>query len=267
MTHYAGDFRCPSIPATIGWLLLFSCLLTSGCQSQSSPAERLNAAVADPQRSEADRVRDLAERPVELMMLLGLREGFAVLDVFAGSGYYSELAAHAVGRRGVVYAHNNAAYMQFAEPQLSERLDRLTPAASEIAPIRRTVAEIGALPLSENSIDAALIMLTYHDVYFRTDNWTVTADALFADLRRVLRPGGRLLIVDHVAAAGRGKADAQELHRIEPSFARADIAARGFSYLAESDLLRRADDNNRVSVFDPSVRGETDKFVMIFSRD
>ena len=73
-----------------------------------------------------------------------------------------------------------------------------------------------------------------------------------------------LAIVDHAALAGSGNAPAQDLHRIDPAFARADIEAHGFTLVAESDLLANPEDPMTVSVFDSGIRGRTSKFLMKF---
>ena len=45
-----------------------------------------------------------------------------------------------------------------------------------------------------------------------------------------------------------------------------DLAAAGFELDASSDLLRNAEDNYETIVFDPSVRGKTDRFLLRFRK-
>jgi predicted methyltransferase len=79
-----------------------------------------------------------------------------------------------------------------------------------------------------------------------------------------LKPGGSYVIVDHAAAVGAGTSDAQSLHRIEPAFARQEVEAAGFVLNAESTMLANKDDTHSVKVFDPSIKGGTDRFVYRF---
>jgi predicted methyltransferase len=44
------------------------------------------------------------------------------------------------------------------------------------------------------------------------------------------------------------------------------MAAAGFELVAESDVLQRSDDDHSTNVFDPKVRGKTDRFMMKFRR-
>jgi predicted methyltransferase len=86
--------------------------------------------------------------------------------------------------------------------------------------------------------------------------------AVFASLK----PGGVFVIVDHVAETGSGLRDTDTLHRIDPAVVKTQVAAAGFVFEGESDVLRNpADDHKRV-VFDKSIRGHTDQFVFKFRK-
>ena len=216
------------------------------------------AAQATPERSEADAVRDETSKPFEVLAFMGVQPGWQVIDMFAGNGYYSEVLSHAVGTTGKVYLHNNQAYMGFAN-KLSERV-----ADNRLANVEVYVREVEDINLPSASLDMAILVMTYHDVYFTQQGWTVTADPLFRTIKRILKPGGVLAIIDHHAAPGTGNTSAQNLHRIDAEFARTDIARHGFELVAESDLLNNPDDKLDVSVFDPEVRGKTSRFVYKF---
>ena len=182
-----------------------------------------------------------------------------MVDLFAGGGYYSEILSRVMKDRGIVYLHNNAAYLGFAEDSVKERL-----AADRLPNVVRYDRELDEIDLADDSVDMVLMVMTYHDLYFKTDGWDLDPTTFFATLHRVLKPGGVLAIVDHVARPGSGPDDAQELHRIDPAFARRDIEGHGFVFEAESDLLLNSEDLLDVSVFDPSIRGTTSKFLYKF---
>jgi predicted methyltransferase len=219
----------------------------------------LEEAVAAPDRSDADRARDLTSKPAAVLKLMGLKEGMVVVDLLAGGGYYSEILANAVGESGKVYMHNNQAYMQYAGEELAERkLEERKPN------VVNYVREISEIDLPKDSVDMVLMVLTYHDMYFTADYWKPNKKQLFAAIRKVLKTDGTLAIVDHVAAPERGSSDAQDLHRIEPKFARQDIESMGFEFAGQTNVLQNTDDNLQISVFDPSVRGKTNRFVYKF---
>jgi predicted methyltransferase len=85
-------------------------------------------------------------------------------------------------------------------------------------------------------------------------------------LSLALKPGGVLLLIDHSAKAGHGKADAGELHRIEEAFAVKDFAAHGFTVVAKSDLLRRPSDARDLISYKGPALGKTDRFVLVFRK-
>ena len=85
-------------------------------------------------------------------------------------------------------------------------------------------------------------------------------------MRDALKADGTLVVIDHAAAEDRGARDAQTLHRIEESYLRHDFETNGFAYDAASDVLRNPRDRHTLDVFDPSIRGRTDRFVLRFKR-
>ena len=227
--------------------------------STAAAAASLEEAINSPERPAADRERDANSRPVEVLGFFGVPEGGTAIDLFAGSGYYSEILSRAMGPEATVYLHNNAAYLNFAGEALEARL-----ANGRLPDVTRYDRELDAIDLADDSVDLVLMVMTYHDLYYKTDGWDLDPDAFFAMVRRILKPGGVLAIVDHAAAEGSGRAAAQDLHRIDPAFALADISARGFTLVEASDLLKNPNDPLNVSVFDASIRGRTSKFLKTF---
>ena len=80
-------------------------------------------AVAWTERSEADRISDPDRKPKEVLEFLDIQPGMRVLDLFSGGGYYTEILSRVVGENGSVVAHNNQAYMDYAEESLAKRFD------------------------------------------------------------------------------------------------------------------------------------------------
>ena len=212
-------------------------------------------------RPAADAARDALDHPAELIALTGVKPGMRIADVFGGGGYWTELFAQAVGPGGQVLLHNNRAYLGFGAVTklMDERL-----AGGRLANVVRHDREADALDLAPASLDGALIMLTVHDFWLKEDGWDVTPDKVLPQLRKALKPGGFLLIIDHRAAAGAGSSATQSLHRIEESFARAAIEGYGFRLEKSSELLANPDDDHSLLVFDPKIKGRTDRFVHLY---
>src|SRR5690606_39229592 len=95
----------------------------------------------------------------------------------------------------------------------------------------------------------------------------VDQQALLAALIHALKPGGIAGVVDHCAKSGADpRQSSMTTHRIDPAVVRRDFANAGFVLDRESDVLRNRDDDYSTSVFDPAVRGRTDRFLMRFRR-
>lgn len=218
-------------------------------------------------RSEADRARDRFRRPLEVLGFAGVEEGMRVAELMAGRGWYAEVLARAVGPGGHVIAQNNG----FADERFGEVL-RERVGAEPVpgrAPIELVVAELEALPLepaeapfARGSLDAVFLALFYHDT------WWMGVDR--AELNRrvfeALRPGGVYLVIDHHAAEGAGSSVVRTLHRVEAPLVRQEIEAAGFRLAARSDLLAHPEDDRTTNVFDPAIRGRTDRFLWRFEK-
>ena len=111
------------------------------------------------------------------------------------------------------------------------------------------------------------MVLAYHDIYFvdANNSWPkIDGPALLAEIRKGLKPGGTLAVVDHYAAAGSPRETGGTLHRIDPEIVISEIEAAGFELEAKSDVLRNMEDDYSKGMFDPEVRGKTDRFVLKF---
>ena len=250
-----------SNPWIIAGIFFLSLLISTPV---SAEADAIVKAIANENRTDADRKRDERDQPAVILGLLDLREGQAVIDVFAGGGYYSELLAGVVGDTGSVILQNNYGYAKWVEKYLQERyIDQ------QVGSIRVLRSEVDDLKLEPGSLDAALMVMSYHDLYYyNPDAGFERADVpgFFSQLHAALKPGGKLLIVDHAAAAGSGHDGTQEIHRIDESFAKQDIESNGFRFIKSSDVLRNPDDDRTRNVFDKTIRGKTDRFILLFEK-
>jgi predicted methyltransferase len=220
--------------------------------------QQIDAALADPTRESDNRALDAGRMPAQVLAFARLRRGDAVGDWGAGGGYYSELIADAVGPAGTVYAIGIAANYDAKTWQ---------PILAHHANIRPLFAAGEAQALAPGSLDVIFAHLEYHDLYWSSAKYHYPVrdvDAVLRNWFAALRPGGRVIVIDHVALPGDPRETAGKYHRIDPARVRADFARAGFVLDGESTVLHREDDPHSVIVFDPAVRGHTDRFVMRF---
>jgi len=221
-----------------------------------------DAAVASTARPESDRARDAGRKPAEVLAFLGIEPGMNVLDMFTGAGYYAEIIASVVGEEGKVIAHSNEAYLGFVGNAFEEKFG-----SGRLTNVDVLMAENNKLSLATNSLDAVMLVLSFHDLYHSDaeNGWPpIDAPAFLAELRKGLKPGGFVAIIDHYAEAGAPAETGDTVHRIDPAIAIAEMEAAGFILDGQSDLLRNPDDDLTKSVFAPEIRGKTDRFIMRF---
>ena len=126
-------------------------------------------------------------------------------------------------------------------------------------------ADLVALAGVTQPADVLWLHLFYHDLHTALMQAKgATAAAFNRAVYERLKPGGFYVIVDHAAAAGTGTSDTQSLHRIDPAAVRKEVEAAGFVLEEESGLLANKDDPHAVKVFDPAIKGDTDRFAFRF---
>jgi predicted methyltransferase len=247
--------------------VMFSLFLMSHCGQGSGDeiSEAVAAAVANPQRPAEDIKKDAARKPDQVLSFFNIKPGMTVLDLFSGGGYYTEMLNSVVGEDGKVIAHTNEAYIPFSGEIYQKRY-----VDGRLAQAETIVAEADDLELKENSLDAAMLVLTWHDFLFADEKggWHAIDEALLIDkLCTAMKPGGVLGLIDHVANSGGEPGQvAKDLHRIDPQVVRDTFAKSCFSLDAEAEFLRNGDDDHTLAVFDKSIRGKTDRFVFKFIR-
>ena len=218
----------------------------------------LAAALASPDRSEEDQARDAGRKPAEVLGFLGIGPGMKVMDLIAAGGYYTEVLSRAVGPSGTVYAQNPPAMLAFRDGMYDKALaGRL--GGDRLPNVVRLDQDLGEVEVEAGTLDAAITALNLHDVHngFGGDPAQGPANAagFLAAVKALLRPGGVLGVVDHY---GDSDKDNAQLHRLDVAAAMPILEASGF-VIESSDLLRNPEDDRTKMVFEPDVRGKTDR--------
>lgn len=231
-------------------------LLLSGCATKDLAMKaRIEAQMVVPDRHEFDHRRDAARKPFETFQFLGIKEGMTCLDVGAYAGYTTEMLSAAVGPTGKVYLHNTELVLRnyadgYYDVTVSERL-----ADNRLPNVELLLAEYDALGL-DNEVDVAFLGNLLHDFYHRDgrDN----ALAFLASIKKALKPGGLLGVMDHIGDPSKPNAN---LHRIDPAVARELLVTAGFVIEAESNLFANPGDDHSLMVYNEEIYLNTDRFL------
>lgn len=243
------------------FLALSLALLASPLAAQTA-ADPIAAVVASGQRPAADRERDAARKPDQVLAFAGVRPGWKVGEYMPGGGYFTRVLARSVGSEGWILAYQPTEIVRMRPAFLTE----IQAAAAEPGMENvRVVSEPTPAFAAPEPLDLVFTVQNLHDLYgpFASEG---TGAAWLAAAFRSLKPGGVLLVIDHHATPGTGLSGAGRLHRIDAEAAKAAVVAAGFVLEAESDLLANPDDPLTAGVFDPSIRGRTSQFMLRFRK-
>ncbi|WP_120076461.1 class I SAM-dependent methyltransferase [Aurantiacibacter odishensis] len=229
-------------------------------ESANYSARQYMQAVNDIARMD-DRQYDETRQPAELLAFAQIDKGEVVGDYIMGGGYLTRLLATAVGANGKVYAFQPEEFIAFRPEYADEQDAAVAPYADSegnpvnVVPLRGPIAEPGW----PEPLDTIITVMNFHDLYL-TDFPEGTAEEAVQMLYDSLKPGGTLVVVDHLAAEGGGVEAANTVHRMDRQLALDALTGVGFELEEESDLYARPDDPRTANVFDDSIRGQTDQF-------
>jgi predicted methyltransferase len=249
------------------WLALLTGLsvVPAPVRADDAANAAIDAAIASRDRPKSDVEQDQRRKAHDVLAFAGIRPGMTVADLFSAGGYYTELLARIVGVQGKVIAYNNEQYAGFAAKEIAERYRD-----NRLANVVQVTAPVEAIGLAPASLDAALFIMSYHDLYWRPadGSWPATdAARLLAQVHAALKPGGVVIVQDHVDVAGADPlASVDQRHRIDPAVVRRDFANAGFEFDGESPALAHPDDDHTKLVFDEAIRFRTDQFIYRFRK-
>ena len=234
---------------------------------RSDAAEKIpayiSAAVADPGRPAEDTQRDANRKPAETVQFAGVKPGDKVVELFPGHGYFTRIFSKVVGPKGHVYALSPPRRAN-AAPDSPDPVAATTAIAADAAysNVSAQAGPLATIAVSEPA-DVVFTAQNYHDVHNIPN---IDIAAFNKSIFNALKPGGVYIVLDHAAAPGSGGRDTSTLHRIDPVAVKAEALAAGFVLAGQSKVLENPQDAHTAKVFDPSIQGKTDQFILKFRK-
>ncbi len=222
----------------------------------------VKSAVDAADRAPEDRALDAGRRPDVVFSFFGIKPGMKVADLAAGGGYTTELLVRSVGPTGKVWGQNSPDMLaKFLDKPWAARLAK--PVNAGIVSSARAFED--PLPEDAKDLDAVIMVLFYHDLY-----WVGSDRAkMNAAIMKALKPGGIFGIVDHSGRPGTGSSEAATLHRIEEKVLVEDVTKAGFKLVESTDALREPSDARDWNASPKAAgekRGHSDRFVLKFQK-
>lgn len=156
--------------------------------------------------------REPEERPSLAVRLLRIGPGQTVADIGAGTGYYTELLARAVGPSGRVYATD-------IQPEMIRLLEQRTR-KKRLANVQAVLSTETDPRLPPASLDLALLVDVYHEF--------AHPQQMLRRLRESLKPGGRLVLIEFRKEDP--SVPIREEHKMSIAEARAEVEPEGFIF-------------------------------------
>ena len=222
------------------------------------------AALASPSRDAENVKLDESRKPAEVLQYLGLRRGMSAIDLFGGNRYWAEIMAPVVGPTGHVLVWQPT---QFTDADSKKAFTAFKAKNRNVAMVN---TPFEAISLPKNSADFVMLNLNYHDVYWESAKYGIPRMEPQAFLKAVyaaMKPGAIIGVIDHVANPNNDtRATVDKLHRIDPDVIEADFTKAGFKLVGTRNMLANPADDHSLLVFDPKIRGKTDRALFKFRK-
>ena len=165
--------------------------------------------------------RDKWQKPDTLIRLLDVENGSAVADVGCHEGYMTFKLARHVGENGLVYA------VDIDEGKLARLSERAE--AYKLPQIQVIKGSENDPTLPQSSLDAVLILDTYHEIDAHEE--------VLQHIKASLKKGGRLVICEPIAEERRSlsRSEQERKHELALEFALADLKKAGFKIIFQKD--------------------------------
>lgn len=242
-------------------------LALAGCAASPPPmrmAADYSVLLNAPTRPEKDKADDAARKPAEVLAFMNIKGGETILELEAGAGYYTELLAGAVGPAGHVISQGPP---EFNAANLQQRLE-----GNRLPNVKMIVSHFDALSdVASGSVDKVVWILGPHELYYqpKVNNEPKSLGdpaKAYAEIARVLKPGGEFIAMDHAANAGAPTTTGGTVHRVDPAVVTKLATGVGLKFVDKSDVLANPQDDRSKMVFDASIRRHTDQFLFRFRK-
>jgi len=248
---------------------------TNTAESMVSPAvaatthapssDALSSALASPHRKPDNIKRDVYRHPAETLSFFGVTPTQSVIELWPGSGWYTEVLAPLLREQGkLTAAAPTGNYLQpykdflATQPTVYDRVQlvEVTPPAQ--------------LPLGPDG--SADVVLTFRNLHGWVNNGYIKQvhEAAF----KVLKPGGVFGVVEHRAKPGSSPEESAKSGYISEEAAIAVATAAGFVLEEKSEVNANPNDTkdhpNGVWSLPPTLKGgevDKDKFIAIGESD
>ncbi len=211
--------------------------------------------------------RDAQRHPIETLDFFGFKTNQTVFEYGPGSGWYTELLAPALAKKGKLVVNNGdpKGPKDQRSTYYAERVAALLDTSPELYGKVQTVFVDGKVPKlgMDGKLDSALVVRGLHGM---VNNGTL--DAWLTEIHAALKPKGVLGIEQHRAKEGADARESSKKGYLPEKWVIDSIEAKGFKLAAKSEINANPKDTKDypegVWALPPSLeRGDKDKAAML----
>lgn len=218
-------------PALASLAVLSVAAVVTSVAIGSPPNQRgeIARAVAAATRTPANIARDRYRHPVETLAFFGVKPTDTVVELIPGGGWYSEILAPYLAQRGAYYAAGSTTRGLDAVKAMMAK----DPATYGKVHLAAFPAKPGDPVVPEGSADVVLTFRNIHNLRFAGVDQT---QAAFAEMFRMLKPGGTLGVVEHRLPEARDAAAEEKSGYMKVSSVVAFAKRAGFEVVGMSEV-------------------------------
>lgn len=205
--------------------------------------------------------RRVAERALQT---LSLQPRHSVLELEPGQGLFTQILLNAMGKDASLTVQQPAALNSFfgaSARRLVQKQTQLNATYSDT-----TFEDLSA---PNASVDRVLWKQGPHELWAELGPGVQLGHPkrVFAEIARVLKPGGLFVLIDNLAPTGVDMAYAGNLHRSVPALLRPQIEAHDLTLISEAiDWESNAADPLNVPTYSPGVHLKTSQFLQVYRK-
>jgi len=232
-----------------------------GPEPLSPIGEKIQQAMNSDIRSAAEIERDTNRKPIETLEFFGLRDDMRVVELVPEGGWYTKILAPVLADNGkLCLAIGTRMLGTMLEDYPSLGKEEVLPLEVQFGPTDvRGIFELGEFSLGVTDVDLVLTFRNLHN--FDAPSQANIHRAAF----EALRPGGHYGVIDHTRRHNEPFVE-ERWRRLDPVAVILQVQAAGFELADSSNLHYRPDDELRYDTSRKSVRGNSDRFTLLFRK-
>ena len=265
MNNYQNKFRVILAAALVIGLGMPQLSFAGGHQRASQ--DPVDIALAADIRTADEKARDANRQPKRTLEFFGLEPDMRVIEILPGGGWYTKILVPVlreegeyIGVGGLGKAMGFGGILTRVTPlEGFQDLNIVDISSFMVATERRGYMDMKPVDFGVKDVD---LVLTFRNLH----NLTPAARSeLYIATLAALKKGGRFGVVDHTRRHMAKMTD-ESWRRLDPVQVIKEITGAGFKFVDFSTLHYRPDDELRFEVGRKTVRGNSDRFTLLFEK-